>query len=50
MSDRILVMRNSRLVAEFARDEATQQNVGSAMMSDAIDASVGPVVAEGGAA
>jgi rhamnose transport system ATP-binding protein len=39
MSDRILVMRNSRLVAEFSRDEATQENVGAAMMSD-ID--VGP--------
>jgi rhamnose transport system ATP-binding protein len=34
MSDRILVMRNSRLVAEFSRDEATQENVGAAMMSD----------------
>jgi rhamnose transport system ATP-binding protein len=34
MSDRILVMRNSRLVAEFGRDEATQENVGAAMMSD----------------
>ena len=34
MSDRILVMRNSRLVAEFDRDEATQENVGAAMMSD----------------
>jgi rhamnose transport system ATP-binding protein len=34
MSDRILVMRNSRLVAEFSREEATQENVGAAMMSD----------------
>jgi ABC-type sugar transport system ATPase subunit len=34
MSDRILVMRNSRLVAEFSRAEATQENVGAAMMSD----------------
>ncbi len=34
MSDRVLVMRNSRLVAEFSRDEATQENVGAAMMSD----------------
>ena len=50
MSDRILVMRNSRLVAEFSRSEATQQNVGSAMMSDAIEAGDGAAVAEGGAA
>jgi rhamnose transport system ATP-binding protein len=34
MSDRILVMRGGRLVAEFSRAEATQDNVGSAMMSD----------------
>ncbi len=34
MSDRILVMRQGRLVAEFSRDEATQENVGAAMMSD----------------
>ncbi len=34
MSDRILVMRNSRMVAEFSRADATQQNVGAAMMSD----------------
>jgi rhamnose transport system ATP-binding protein len=38
MSDRVLVMRNSRLVAEFARAEATQQAVGAAMMSDALEA------------
>ena len=34
MSDRILVMRNSRMVAEFSRADATQENVGAAMMSD----------------
>jgi rhamnose transport system ATP-binding protein len=34
MSDRILVMRQGRLVAEFDRSEATQDNVGAAMMSD----------------
>ena len=34
MSDRVLVMRQGRLVAEFSRAEATQQNVGAAMMSD----------------
>ena len=34
MSDRILVMRMGRLVAEFSRAEATQENVGAAMMSD----------------
>jgi ABC-type sugar transport system ATPase subunit len=49
MSDRILVMRNSRLVAEFRRDEATQENVGAAMMSDAIAAN-DAAIAEGGAA
>jgi len=35
MSDRILVMRQGQLVAEFARDEATQENVATAMMSEA---------------
>ena len=49
MSDRILVMRNSKIVAEFSRAEATQQNVGAAMMSDAIVAN-GGTVAEAGAA
>jgi rhamnose transport system ATP-binding protein len=34
MSDRILVMRQGRVVAEFSRAEATQHNVGAAMMSD----------------
>ena len=34
MSDRILVMRQGRLVAELDRAEASQQNVGAAMMSD----------------
>jgi len=33
MSDRILVMRQGRLVAEFSRAEATQENVGTAMMA-----------------
>jgi len=32
MSDRILVMRGGRLVAEFSREEANQDNVGAAMM------------------
>jgi ABC-type sugar transport system ATPase subunit len=34
MSDRVLVMRQGRIVAEFSRAEATQHNVGAAMMSD----------------
>ena len=34
MSDRILVMREGRLVAEFSRAEATQENIGLAMMGD----------------
>lgn len=33
MSDRILVMREGRIVAEFSRAEATQENIGAAMMS-----------------
>jgi rhamnose transport system ATP-binding protein len=32
MSDRILVMRQGTIVAEFTRAEATQENVGAAMM------------------
>ncbi|MCY4525202.1 MAG: sugar ABC transporter ATP-binding protein [Anaerolineaceae bacterium] len=36
MSDRILVMRQGQLVAEFERDEATQENVATAMMSEAV--------------
>lgn len=35
MSDRILVMREGRLVGEFSRDEATQETVAHAMMSEA---------------
>jgi ABC-type sugar transport system ATPase subunit len=34
MSDRVLVMRQGRLVAEFDRAEANQDDVGAAMMSD----------------
>ena len=34
MSDRVLVMREGRLVAEFPRAAATSQAVGSAMMGD----------------
>jgi ABC-type sugar transport system ATPase subunit len=32
MSDRILVMREGRLVGEFSRAEATQERVAGAMM------------------
>ncbi|WP_426425207.1 sugar ABC transporter ATP-binding protein [Bradyrhizobium genosp. A] len=32
MSDRILVMREGRIVAEFSREEATQESIGAAMM------------------
>ena len=42
MSDRILVMRRSRLVGEFIREEATQENVGEAMMSDQNSGSAEP--------
>jgi rhamnose transport system ATP-binding protein len=47
MSDRILVMRQGRLVAEFGRDEATQENVGAAMMSDQSGDSIRPPDADG---
>jgi rhamnose transport system ATP-binding protein len=33
MSDRILVMRSGAIVAEFSREEATQEKIGAAMMS-----------------
>ncbi len=42
MSDRILVMREGRVVAEFSRADATQENVGSAMMSVPTAVSEGP--------
>ena len=34
MSDRVLVMREGRVVAEFDRAAATSQAVGAAMMGD----------------
>ncbi len=34
MSDRVLVMREGRIVAEFSRDAATQENIGMAMMGN----------------
>jgi rhamnose transport system ATP-binding protein len=34
MSDRILVMRGGRIVAEYSREEANQELVVTAMMSD----------------
>jgi ABC-type sugar transport system ATPase subunit len=37
MSDRILVMREGRIVAEFDRSEATQERIAAAMMSAAAD-------------
>lgn len=37
MSDRILVMRQGRLVAEYARGSATQEKIAAAMMSDVND-------------
>jgi ABC-type sugar transport system ATPase subunit len=45
MSDRILVMRQGALVAEFSRAEATQENVGTAMMAEAGGNSGGPAAA-----
>ena len=38
MSDRVLVMREGRIVAEFARAEATPEKVGAAMMSEQVAA------------
>jgi ABC-type sugar transport system ATPase subunit len=37
MSDRVLVMNGGRLVAEFAREDATQEAVGAAMTLAADD-------------
>jgi rhamnose transport system ATP-binding protein len=34
MSDRIVVMRNGKFVAEYTRDAATQEKIAAAMMSD----------------
>jgi len=34
MSDRVLVMREGHIVAEFPREEATQEVVGAAMMGN----------------
>jgi rhamnose transport system ATP-binding protein len=36
MSDRVLVMREGRIVAEYSRDEATQEKIAAAMMSTAV--------------
>jgi rhamnose transport system ATP-binding protein len=36
MSDRVLVMREGKIVAEFSRAEATQENVGAAMVSSEV--------------
>ena len=40
MSDRVLVMRGGRIVAEVARSDATQERIAGAMMGDADKASV----------
>ena len=34
MSDRVLVMREGRIVAEFSRAQATSEAVGAAMMGE----------------
>jgi rhamnose transport system ATP-binding protein len=41
MSDRILVMREGRIVAEFARGEAGQEVIAKAMMRVGLDAGAG---------
>ena len=38
MSDRVLVMREGRLVGEFSRDEATQELIAHAMMGASANA------------
>lgn len=38
MSDRVLVMQRGRIVAEYSRDEANQEEIGHAMMQDKVDA------------
>jgi len=45
MSDRILVMRGGRIVAEVGRSEASQEGIAAAMMSDAADAPARPALA-----
>ncbi len=37
MSDRILVMRGGKVVAEFSRQEATQERIATAMMSETVN-------------
>ncbi len=44
MSDRILVMREGRLVGEFSREEATQELVAHAMMSEEARQAAGAAV------
>ena len=41
MSDRILVMREGRLVGEFTREQATQEVIAHAMMSEAVRQAAG---------
>ena len=45
MSDRVLVMRGGRIVAEVARADATQEKIAAAMMGDAGDISKASVAA-----
>ena len=40
MSDRVLVMRQGKIVAEYTRDDADQERIATAMMSDPITESV----------
>ncbi len=50
MSDRVLVMREGRIVAEFERAHATPEAVGAAMMGEAARAGTGRVSARRSAA
>jgi rhamnose transport system ATP-binding protein len=43
MSDRILVMRDGMIVAEYSREQATQEQIAAAMMSEGATAARQPL-------
>jgi rhamnose transport system ATP-binding protein len=44
MSDRVLVMRGGKIVAEYPRHEATQEKIAAAMMSESRDTESDPIL------
>lgn len=44
MSDRVLVMRGGKIVAEYSRHEATQEKIAAAMMSESRDTESDPIL------